>query len=162
MIDGGMFEGMGELFASALDMFGDWGDWGDSATPGGRAARRAARFRFIAVVFAFGGAFHVAAAFMPSLGTAVGSTSPAWRHALFAAMDAALAVAIVKRPPILKFALILLFAQQLTTHGVGLWQAWTNGQGVSWVSLAVLSFLLYVLIEVLLAPKRPIPSPPLA
>lgn len=105
------------------------------------------RFRIIAIGFALGAFVHFAAMVIPGFGVAVGVVAPVWRNALFTFIDAVLAWAALKRPPILAVAMPLIFLQQLSTKGVAAWQLAREGR-FPWLHILVLGFILYSVIVV--------------
>jgi len=116
------------------------------------------RLRVIAAILLLGAAFHLAAAFVPAAAESIGSATPTWRHLLFAGMETALALLVIRRTRWLVLAFALLLGQQLTTHGVALWRTWAVGHRMDWVSLAVLVFLAYALLEVFMDGRRRVRS----
>jgi hypothetical protein len=106
------------------------------------------RFRVLAAGFALGAASHLTALLVPSFADAIGSMSPAWRHALFASIDATLALALMIRPPLLLIGLLLLLGQQLSTHGMRAWQWWAVDRQFDWYSLALVVFIASAVIAV--------------
>jgi hypothetical protein len=105
------------------------------------------RFRLISAGFVLGAAAHLGSLLVPRFGAAIGVVAPAWRNALFTFIDAAFAIAILRRPPLLIFALALFLVQQLTTKGVLVWQ-WAMQGRVAWIALGVLAFLIYAVVVV--------------
>jgi hypothetical protein len=97
-----------------------------------------------AVVLAAAALFHAVACFVP-----VAQDSPPWRHALFALIDAAVALGLIFRPR--GFALVFgfLVAQQLLSHGAALWHAFATEGRVDWISVGVLLTLPALLVALL-------------
>lgn len=91
-------------------------------------------FVVIAVALAIAGSFHVAALVEPS----IAEPSPPWRHALFAAINFAFAVGMVKRPRGFAFAFAALALQQLYSHGTYGIDVWRREARVDWASVVVI------------------------
>jgi hypothetical protein len=95
---------------------------------------RAAGLAFLAAA-----AYHLVAALL-----AIGSPS-AWRHALFVAIDAGVAVSLAYRPPWLLALFAILTCQVIYSHGGYAWRVTRSGRGVAWfhwgVTLAVVVVL---------------------
>ncbi|MGZ3422605.1 MAG: hypothetical protein ACXWUG_00195 [Polyangiales bacterium] len=71
-------------------------------------------FVILAIGFAAAAAFHAVAMLVPI------DTTPRWRHALFVAIDLALAALMVRRPPWFPWVFALLVMQQAYSHGTSL------------------------------------------
>jgi hypothetical protein len=72
-------------------------------------------FVIFAIAFAGAAAFHAVA-----MVTAVEPSSARWRHALFVAIDVALAALVIRRPPWFPWVFALLLVQQAWSHGTSL------------------------------------------
>lgn len=86
---------------------------------------------------------HVAAAGM-HLVAVVGARSVEdgpWRHALFVAINLAVALGFWRRPKYFPFCFGLLTLQQLASHGKAALSAWTTEQRVDFASLLVLAWM---------------------
>ncbi|HKU42506.1 MAG TPA: DMT family transporter, partial [Polyangiales bacterium] len=81
--------------------------------------------------------FHAAALVWPSLSEPV----PAWRHALFIAINAALALGLWIRPPWFAAVFLLFTLQQLASHGASAWQIWHEQHRLDWASLVTMPFV---------------------
>ncbi len=90
-------------------------------------------FVAIAVGLAVAGTFHLAALAAPS----IAEPSPPWRHALFAAINFAFAVGMVKRPRGFAFAFAALTLEQLYSHGTYGVDVWRREARVDWASVVV-------------------------
>lgn len=101
-----------------------------------RAPKRAA-FALFSAVFAAAGAFHVAAALLPSLDP---TASPS-RHAVFVAINLACALGFALRPRWFVAPFALLVIQQFVSHGGQAWREWHDAGRVDVASLAVLALL---------------------
>jgi hypothetical protein len=110
------------------------------------------RFGFGALAVAFAGvaAFHAAAVARPEFAP----PSPPWRHALFAAINTVVAVAMVVRPRGFVFAFAALTVQQLVSHGSTAWSAWAEERRVDVVSLLVVVAMPAVLLALVVDARR--------
>ncbi len=90
-------------------------------------------FVVIAIGLAAAGIFHVVALAVP----AIAEPSPPWRHALFAAINFAFALGMVKRPRGFVFAFAALTAQQLYSHVAQGLDVWRREARVDWASALV-------------------------
>ncbi len=88
----------------------------------------------IALAFVAAALFHAAALLYPPLDR----SSPAWRHALFIAINLVAAAGLVRRPRGFGFAFAVLTAQQLASHGGAALRAWRDAHRIDVASLAVL------------------------
>ena len=113
-------------------------------------------FWAVAACFLAAAVFHIAALFVPQLAV----SSPAWRHGMFALVNALVAIGLVRRPRGFLFAFALLTLQQLLSHGRDLIVAWQGEHRVDWVSLVVVIAMPVVL--VLLARDARNPPPPVS
>jgi hypothetical protein len=86
-----------------------------------------------AVLFAAGSLFHAWRIFASEASDA----TPGWRHALFIAIDAAVAVGLVKRPSWFPYLFLLLTIQQLGSHGSAAWLLWSQHRGLDMISIGV-------------------------
>lgn len=102
-------------------------------------------FAMAAAGLAIGALFHAWRLITP----AAADTSPPWRHAVFVAVDAALAAGFLLRPPWFAGVFALVVAQQLVSHGSAAWRAFQAG---SWdpVSLVIVAALPALLAGLLL------------
>ena len=98
-------------------------------------------FHWLAPAFACAGVFHFAALLWPHIAEPV----PAWFHALFVAVNAALAVGIVKRPRGFLPIYVVYTLQQLAEHGTRGLTVWQHEHRVDWASLASVTFVPFVL-----------------
>jgi hypothetical protein len=105
--------------------------------------RRVIRHRTLAAMawcFSIAGVYHIAELFGPSLST----SSPAWRHALFAVVDVAVGLGLWRRPKGFLLVFSLLGIQQLYSHGRKALQIYQNSHQVDWLSILVLAAILLV------------------
>ena len=98
-------------------------------------------FWLVSAAFVVAAGFHVAALAVPSLG----EPSPPWRHALFAAINVAAAVGVLRRPRGFVLAFGIFCAQQLYSHGTALAATWRTEHRVDVASVAVLGLMPLVL-----------------
>jgi hypothetical protein len=63
--------------------------------------------------------------------------SPPWRHALFAAIDLAVAAGVARRPRAFWVAFAALTLQQLHSHGGEALRSWRDAERVDWASIVV-------------------------
>jgi hypothetical protein len=99
-----------------------------------RERARALIRRVFAVGFGAAALFHAAALAWPN----VAEPSPAWRHALFVVINAAVALGFLFRPPGFALLFALLTAQQLWGHGTHALEVWRREHRVDWASVVVL------------------------
>jgi len=99
----------------------------------------------VALVFVVTALFHVVAILSPTLAPG----APPWRHALFVALNASVAIGLVWRPPGFVVGFALLTLQQLYSHGLDMWEAWHADGRVDWMSLAVVVVMPAVLFALL-------------
>jgi hypothetical protein len=95
-------------------------------------------FAALAAAFAFTALFHLAAILLPSL--APGSSAS--RHAAFVAINTGVVAGLLRRPPWFVWSFAVLTAQQLYSHGLDVWRAWSGAGRIDWMSLAVLAIML--------------------
>jgi hypothetical protein len=109
-------------------------------------ALQVARFtqRVAAVLFMSAAAYHAFGLVRPDLVV----PSPPWRHALFIAINAGLAAALVKRVRGLLLIILALTLQQLYSHGTYAWQVWATERRLDWASVVVLLGLPALLLAV--------------
>ena len=109
-------------------------------------ALQVARFarRIGAVLFMGAAAYHVLGLVRPDLAV----PSPPWRHALFVAINAGLAAALVARVRGLVFIILALTLQQIYSHGTYAWQVWVTERRLDWASVVVLLGLPALLLAV--------------
>jgi hypothetical protein len=100
------------------------------------------RLRLIATGFVAGALVHTAWLLATVLHREVLPGYPAWRHALFAAVDFTIACVAVCYPRLLVLPLVAVPGQQLSTHGVQAWHAWADQHELRAYDLAVLGFLI--------------------
>jgi hypothetical protein len=100
-------------------------------------------FAAFAALFACAAIYHALAIVLPTIDAA--SPAPAWRHALFFAINAAAAIGLVRRPRGFWAAFAILTAQQICSHGSAAFFAWRDERRVDYVSLAVIVAMLLVL-----------------
>ena len=108
-------------------------------------------FVVLSVGFAAAAVFHAVAIFAPGIDV----PSPAWRHALFVAINLAVAAGVLLRPRGFAFAFAALTAQQVYSHGVTLVLAWRREGRVDWPSVVVLVAMPLVLVLLVRARQRP-------
>jgi hypothetical protein len=89
-------------------------------------------------------AYHVLGLVRPDLAV----PSPPWRHALFIAINAGLAAALVARVRGLVFIVLALTLQQIYSHGAYAWQVWVTERRLDWASVVVLLGLPALLLAV--------------
>jgi hypothetical protein len=92
-------------------------------------------FVVVAAFFGVAAAFHLLALFRPDLAP----PSPPWRHALFVAINAAVAAGVLWRPRGFVVAFACLTAQQLYSHGAYAAHVWQEDGRVDWASVLVLA-----------------------
>src|SRR4051794_1570431 len=66
----------------------------------------------------------------------------AGRHLVFVAINALVAVGLLRRPPFFTWAFMALAIQQLMSHGGDVVRTWTKERRVDWISVAVLVVVL--------------------
>jgi hypothetical protein len=98
-------------------------------------------FRWLAPAFVAAGFFHGAALLWPHIAEPV----PSWFHALFVAVNFALAVGVVKRPRGFVVLYALYTVQQLLEHGVRGVSVWQHEHRFDWASFASVMFVPFVL-----------------
>jgi hypothetical protein len=98
-------------------------------------------FRWLAPAFVAAGFFHGAALVWPHIAEPV----PSWFHALFVAVNFALAVGLLKRPRGFVVLYALYTLQQLLEHGVRGVTVWRDEQRFDWASFASVVFVPFVL-----------------
>jgi len=91
-------------------------------------------FKLFSAGFVVAAVFHLAALRDP----AAGDGSPAWRHGLFAAINAVAAAGMIRRSRAFAAAFAVLCAQQLYSHGTALASVWRDEGRVDWASVVVL------------------------
>ncbi|MEP7238349.1 MAG: hypothetical protein ABI685_10805 [Ferruginibacter sp.] len=86
--------------------------------------------------------FHLRGIFYPSANT------PAWRHAIFVAVNSICIYGILKRPGWFTWFVGLLTLQQLYSHGSYAIEFWQKQHSIYWVSVCVIIFMptLFVLL----------------
>ena len=104
-----------------------------------------AAFAVLAFAFALAALFHLAAVVAPS----IAEPSPPWRHALFAAINAAAAAGMLKRPRAFVFAFAALTAQQLYSHGTYGVDVWRREARIDWASVVVVIAMVTVTMTVI-------------
>lgn len=107
-------------------------------------------FVAIASCFAVAAIFHVVALFAPQ----VAEPSPAWRHALFAAINVAFAIGMLARPAWYVLAFAALSAQQLYSHGAYGVDVWRREERVDWASVLVVVAMPLVLALLVVDARR--------
>jgi hypothetical protein len=107
------------------------------------AVARFAR-RIGAVLFMGAAAYHVLGLVRPDLAV----PAPPWRHALFVAINAGLAAALVVRVRCLFFIVLALTLQQTYSHGTYAWEVWAQEHRLDWASVVVLLGLPSLLLAV--------------
>jgi hypothetical protein len=100
------------------------------------------RFRVIAAGFALGALAHATElmAFL-AIHYELMPGYPPWRHIVFTAFDSTLAALALYAPRRLWMPVLVLCVQQVTTHGVSLWDAAVGGRPLEWSSVTTLSFV---------------------
>ena len=106
-----------------------------------RSPRLSRRHRLIAVAFGLGSVEHVAGLAGLAFGWQMYPHYPWWRHAAFAAVDAAIAWLAVRRPHRLFLPLAAFLIEQLATNGVETWQVWSVEHQVQWNVLVILTLI---------------------
>ncbi len=99
-----------------------------------RERARALIGRAFAACFGAAGLFHGLAILWP----AIAEPSPAWRHALFVAINAGCALGFLVRSRGFAGLFAILTAQQLWSHGTYLVEVWRSQRRVDWASVVVL------------------------
>ena len=86
--------------------------------------------------------FHLKGIFYPSAET------PAWRHAIFVAVNCICIYGVLKRPRWFTWFVGLLTLQQLYSHGSYAIELWQKQHSIHWVSVCVVIFMpvLFVLL----------------
>ncbi len=84
--------------------------------------------------FALAAAYHAIALAWPG----IAEPSPAWRHALFAGVNAAFAAGFARPPRWFPVAVALLGAQQIASHGAYALGVWRAEGRLDWASVVVL------------------------
>jgi hypothetical protein len=107
--------------------------------------RRDRVFRGLAVLYAGGALFHLAAVVAPGL-EIPGSRS---RHLLFVVIDLGATAALWRRPRGVVVAFAALTVQQLYSHGGRVLRWWHFEHRIDWLSLAVLAVLVATLVLLL-------------
>jgi hypothetical protein len=97
------------------------------------------------VLFMGAAAYHVFGLVRPDLVV----PSPPWRHALFVAINAGLATALVARVRGLVFIILALTLQQIYSHGTYAYEVWLAERRLDWASVVVLLGLPALLLAVL-------------
>ena len=92
-------------------------------------------FVLLALGFAAAALYHGAAIVVPS----IAEPSPAWRHGLFAVINGAVGLLLLRRPPWFAAAFAVLAIQQLWSHGAYGWAVWRDHHRVDWASVLVLA-----------------------
>ena len=103
-------------------------------------------FRLLAVIFTCAAAYHL-------LAIAGGGDTTRGRHAVFAGIDACLAVLILRRPPGFTIAFALLCGQQLVSHG-GAFARSLREPHLDWMSLGVILVMPLVLALLVVDARR--------
>jgi hypothetical protein len=98
-------------------------------------------FVVAAVIFAAGSLFHIGRIFFPK----PSDPTPDWRHALFAVIDAAVAVGLIRRPPWFVWVFLPLTIHQLGSHGSAAWLLWSEHRGIDMISIGVIVIMPLVL-----------------
>jgi hypothetical protein len=97
-------------------------------------------FRLVGAGFAIGALVHAGEGFASMLGYHL-RDYPLWRHGLFVVLDGGLAALAIRWPLLLWAPLLLLLAQQSSTHGRDVWETWRHLHGVAWLSLGTMTFV---------------------
>lgn len=117
-------------------------------------------FFVLAAFFAAAALFHAAAIVFPNLEhDRAHVPDPAWRHALFVAINAAVAAGMLRRPPIFVLAFAALTIQQIVSHGGEAWRAWTLERRIDVTSIGVVILVPLALVA-LIRDWRARPSSP--
>ena len=98
-------------------------------------------FRLMAVGFTAAALVHAGEGIAGILGYQL-RDYPLWRHGLFVLLDAGLALIAVRSPRLLWAPLLLVLAQQTTTHGREVWDTWRSRHDIAWLSLSTMIFLI--------------------
>ncbi len=107
-------------------------------------------FRALAVVFSVAGVFHLACTVAPSLA----GGDPPWRHGLFVAVNAAVALGLLLRPRWFPWIFAVLCMQQAVSHGSAAATAWRVEHRVDKASVLVLCGLPIVLASLVWDARR--------
>ena len=91
----------------------------------------------VAVLFVTAAAFHLAHIMRPAAGDPSGPV----RHAVFVAINLAVAAGLWLRPAALRIAFGVLVVQQITSHGAAAWSAWADRHQIDLVSFAIVVLL---------------------
>jgi hypothetical protein len=81
---------------------------------------------------------------------ALDTTSPIWRHALFATLSVPMFYFMYKRPPFFVYLFGALLIQQYYGHGRYLIQLWYEKHEIHWISVIDLVFLSFIFILLVL------------
>ena len=98
--------------------------------------------RLFALGFAAGAVYHAVGLARP----AWTEPAPAWRHALFVAVNAAAAAGLLRYRPAFLLPFAGLVLQQVWSHGRYGWLVWRAQGRVDWASVAVLVFMPFLLV----------------
>jgi len=99
------------------------------------------RFRIVAVGFAIGAVVHATEAVASVFGHSIRDYA-LWRHGLFIVIDGGLAALAITGPRLLWAPLLLLLAQQSTTHGRDVVRTWRANHSVAWLSVVTMTFVI--------------------
>lgn len=92
-------------------------------------------FKFFAFLAGLAAAYHLVGLFHPV------NSSPAWRHALFVAIDVVCIVGLLRRPAWFKWIFSILAVQQIIGHGSTFLRAPTMNVA-AWLDLGVMLFVI--------------------
>ena len=105
-------------------------------------------FLLLALLMLGAGAYHLMALVHPV------NATPAWRHALFAAIDGCMAWGLWRRPPWFLWVFAILAVQQLMGHGVALLHQLRTGGHIDPIDPAAVLFVLTALTLLILDTRR--------
>ena len=91
----------------------------------------------VAVLFVAAAAFHLTHIMRPAAGDPSGPV----RHAVFVAINLAVAAGLWLRPAALRIAFGVLVVQQVASHGTAAWLAWADRHQIDLVSFAIVVLL---------------------
>lgn len=107
-------------------------------------------FRLCAAGFVLAGLYHATALFHPEWV----EPAPPWRHALFVAINAAVAAGFLFRPRFFVYVFALLAAQQLWGHATYGAAVWRTQHRIDWASVIVV-LAMPILLGLLVRDARP-------
>jgi hypothetical protein len=98
-------------------------------------------FKIVSVLCLFIGAYHVVGIFYPI------NSSPPLRHGVFVGVCLICAYGFIKRSKFFIYFFSALLVQQFISHGGSLITQWFDYRELDWISLLILIFMPFVLIN---------------